>query len=157
MSPPKKNMEYYLVVKGFRLRRPIIYSSWLVGSSNLPHAYRPCTSLTPYADTSSWQRAKTHIRIAGFPDADDQSSKTFEEAIESAKSRKINCTAEIASCNKNTTPEKDAEAYYAVAYGKKPGIYHTWKGQVVKQHLISCLADTVQWKWSACASGRNSL
>ncbi|KAH0148043.1 hypothetical protein KCU86_g22435, partial [Aureobasidium melanogenum] len=95
----KKNKESYAVLEGHRLAQPTIYSFW----------------------------AKAHVRTTGYSPKRKVFFKSFYD-LQTAKDFVFaNCGGryelDIKSEKEQTTPENNAQAYYAVANGRNPGIY----------------------------------
>ncbi|KAK8013572.1 hypothetical protein PG991_009165, partial [Apiospora marii] len=111
-----RKREYYAVLRG-RVERPTIFSSWSV-----------CTVL-----------GDAHPRVTGCK-ARHKAFHTIEEAREQMTEWGVP-KDEYAEILKNgageTTPLHGCEAFYAVAHGKRPGIYSYWDETKLETEKIS--------------------
>lgn len=96
----------------------------LPGQCHLP-SYRE--TVDAHVSTNIKIRAKTHLRVTGYKHHKKrifQGFFTFREAEEFMSQEGIkDYDLDIASPNENTCPMQGNSAYYAVAYGRRSGIY----------------------------------
>ncbi|KAL0942304.1 fungal specific transcription factor [Colletotrichum truncatum] len=100
MVSKRKNKEYYAVFKG-RVDEPTIFSSW-------GDAHPRVTGC--------------HAKFKGFDTIDK--ARLYLKGLGASEHKEV-----IKNGNIPTTPEWNSEAFYAVAYGSKPGIHAYWYGE----------------------------
>ncbi|KAG9235622.1 hypothetical protein BJ875DRAFT_503914 [Amylocarpus encephaloides] len=97
VSQRRPNMEYYAVVSG-RIDEPTIFSSW----------------------------GDAHPRVTGCSSV-HKAFVALEDAREYTKSKGVKEPKEVIKDGAGeTTPPRGSQAFYAVAHGRKPGIYPYW-------------------------------
>ena len=75
-------------------------------------------------------RAKAHVRTTGYRTKRKVIFKSFETLRAAEAFMRRNCghgyKLDIQSEREQTTPESKAKAYYAVANGRRPGVYRDY-------------------------------
>ena len=108
--PPRQNMEYYAVVSG-RIDEPTIFSSWYLH-------FRLVRLRLIISD-----RGDAHPRVTGCASV-QKAFLTLEDARGYMTKKGVTAPKEVIKNGAgSTTPVSDSEAFYAVAHGRKPGIY----------------------------------
>ncbi|KAL3421822.1 hypothetical protein PVAG01_05978 [Phlyctema vagabunda] len=97
VSQRRQNMEYYAVIRG-RIDEPTIFSSW----------------------------GDAHPRVTGCSSV-HKAFLTLEDALGYMKRNGVTAPKVVIKEGAgSTTPVRDSQAFYAVAHGRKPGIYPYW-------------------------------
>lgn len=110
----RKNKDYYAVIEG-RLDKPTIFSSWYYSQTDFE-----------YQTDLEFIRGDAHPRVTGCSNR-HKGFLTIEEARKyMAKHGVAEYDEVIKDMSVDTTPKRMSMAYYAVAFGRDPGIYPEW-------------------------------
>ncbi|KAF6815160.1 hypothetical protein CMUS01_12488 [Colletotrichum musicola] len=130
----RKSASYYVVSKG-AVERPTIFSSWY------------CFTYSNRLSGLTATRADAHARVTNCAAAQVKGFCTLEEARTYKNKDGIDTPTEVIKpIADDSTPRWDHYGYYAVAHGKKPGIYTCWYGQEGAEVQVKKVSGA-SYKW----------